>query len=106
MNVECMLKVSQTVPIPIAAGERLHTRFGSREYVEKQAIDILPAGHWAGGRHHGAEKHLGHGGDVRPSHAAAPLCGSTDDRGPGAARCLHYQLLHPGAPPVPGAGRQ
>jgi len=41
MNVECMLKVSQNVPIPIAAGERLYTRYGFREYIEKQALDIL-----------------------------------------------------------------
>jgi galactonate dehydratase len=41
MNVECMLKVSQNVPIPIAAGERLYTRYQFREYIEKQAIDIL-----------------------------------------------------------------
>lgn len=41
MNVECMLKVSQNVPIPIAAGERLYTRYGFREHIEKQAIDIL-----------------------------------------------------------------
>jgi len=41
MNVECMLKVSRNVPIPIAAGERLYTRYGFREYIEKQAIDIL-----------------------------------------------------------------
>jgi len=41
MNVESMLKVSQNVPIPIAAGERLYTRYGFREYIEKQAVDIL-----------------------------------------------------------------
>lgn len=41
MNVECMLKISQNVPIPLAAGERLYTRYGFREYIEKQAIDIL-----------------------------------------------------------------
>jgi galactonate dehydratase len=41
MNVECMLKVSQNVSIPIAAGERLYTRYGFRSYIEKQAIDIL-----------------------------------------------------------------
>lgn len=41
MNVECMLKISQNVPIPIAAGERLYTRYGFREYIEKQALDIL-----------------------------------------------------------------
>jgi galactonate dehydratase len=36
-----MLKVSQSVPMPIAAGERLYTRYGFREYIEKQAVDIL-----------------------------------------------------------------
>jgi galactonate dehydratase len=41
MNVECMLKVAQNVPIPIAAGERLYTRYGFREYIEKQVLDIL-----------------------------------------------------------------
>jgi galactonate dehydratase len=41
MNVECMRKVSENVPIPIAAGERLYTRYGFREYIEKQVVDIL-----------------------------------------------------------------
>jgi galactonate dehydratase len=41
MNVECMLKVARNVPIPIAAGERLYTRYGFRAYIEQQAIDIL-----------------------------------------------------------------
>ncbi|MFO7918930.1 MAG: mandelate racemase/muconate lactonizing enzyme family protein [Anaerolineae bacterium] len=41
MNVECMCKVTENVPIPIAAGERLYTRYGFREYIEKQALDIL-----------------------------------------------------------------
>jgi galactonate dehydratase len=34
-------KVAQNVPIPIAAGERLYTRYGFREYIEQQALDIL-----------------------------------------------------------------
>ena len=41
MNVESMKKVSDRVDIPIAAGERLYTRYGFRPYVERQAIDIL-----------------------------------------------------------------
>lgn len=41
MNVDAMLKVSQNVPIPIAAGERVYTRYGFREYIEKQVLDIL-----------------------------------------------------------------
>lgn len=41
MNVDAMLKVSQNVKIPIAAGERLYTRYGFRQYIEKQVLDIL-----------------------------------------------------------------
>ena len=41
MNVEAMKKVGENVPIPIAAGERLYTRYGFRAYIESQAIDIL-----------------------------------------------------------------
>lgn len=41
MNVACMKKVADNVPLKIAAGERLYTRYGFREYIEQQAIDIL-----------------------------------------------------------------
>lgn len=36
-----MKKVSDAVNIPIAAGERLYTRYGFRQYIEQQAVDIL-----------------------------------------------------------------
>jgi galactonate dehydratase len=41
LNVECMKKVSENVNIPIAGGERLYPRYGFREFIEKQALDIL-----------------------------------------------------------------
>jgi galactonate dehydratase len=41
MNVECMRKVADNVDIPIAAGERLYTRYGFRPYIEGQILDIL-----------------------------------------------------------------
>jgi galactonate dehydratase len=41
LNVEAMRKVGQNVAIPIAAGERLYTRYGFRPYIEGQIIDIL-----------------------------------------------------------------
>jgi len=41
LNVDAMLKVARNVPIAIAAGERLYTRFGFRQYVERQALDIV-----------------------------------------------------------------
>ena len=36
-----MKKVAENVDIPIAAGERLYTRYGFRQYIEQQALDIL-----------------------------------------------------------------
>jgi galactonate dehydratase len=41
LNVDCMKKVADNVDIPIAAGERLYTRYGFRQYIEGQVIDIL-----------------------------------------------------------------
>ncbi len=41
MNVQSMRKVSKNVNIPIGAGERLYTRYGFREYIERQVVDIL-----------------------------------------------------------------
>jgi galactonate dehydratase len=41
MNVDVMARVGREVPIPLAAGERLYTRYGFREYIERQVIDIL-----------------------------------------------------------------
>ncbi len=41
LNVDAMRKVTENVPLPIAAGERLYTRFGFRQYIEKQVLDIL-----------------------------------------------------------------
>ena len=41
LNVDCMRKVAENVDIPIAAGERLYTRYGFRQYIEGQVIDIL-----------------------------------------------------------------
>ncbi|MGD2174327.1 MAG: mandelate racemase/muconate lactonizing enzyme family protein [Candidatus Brocadiaceae bacterium] len=41
MNVECMKEVARNVDIPLAAGERLYTRYGFRPYVESQCIQVL-----------------------------------------------------------------
>jgi galactonate dehydratase len=40
-NVDTMVKIAASTSIPIAAGERLYTRWGFREYLEKQAIAIV-----------------------------------------------------------------
>ena len=41
MNSACMKKVSENVRMPIAAGERLYTRYQFRPYLESHALDIL-----------------------------------------------------------------
>jgi galactonate dehydratase len=41
MNVDSMVKVGREVPIPIAGGERLYTRYQFRPFVERQALDIV-----------------------------------------------------------------
>jgi galactonate dehydratase len=41
MNPEAMRKVSQNLKVPIAAGERLYTRYQFRPYIEAQSLDIV-----------------------------------------------------------------
>ena len=41
LDVEAMVKVAQNVKLPLAAGERLYTRWRYREYFEKRALDII-----------------------------------------------------------------
>ncbi|MBV6433053.1 MAG: D-galactonate dehydratase [Bryobacteraceae bacterium] len=40
-NVEAMVAVRRSTRIPIAAGENIYTRYGFREYLEKQAVSII-----------------------------------------------------------------
>lgn len=40
-NIDTMVKVANSTTIPIASGERLFTRWGFREAIEKQAISIV-----------------------------------------------------------------
>jgi galactonate dehydratase len=40
-NVDTMVRIAQSTSIPIAAGERLFTRWNYREFLEKQAIAVV-----------------------------------------------------------------
>ncbi len=40
-NVDAMLEVKSKTTIPIATGERLFTRYGFRDLIEKRAVDII-----------------------------------------------------------------
>ncbi|MBQ6366598.1 MAG: galactonate dehydratase [Oscillospiraceae bacterium] len=40
-NVDEMVRVSRSTSIPIAAGERLFTKFGFRELIEKSAVSVV-----------------------------------------------------------------
>ena len=96
MNVECMRKVSENVPIPLAAGERLYTRYQFREYIEKQVVDILQPDVGLAGRHHRAEKDRRLRRDLRSARAAAQLPRAHCHGGGGATRRLHEQFRHSG----------
>jgi L-alanine-DL-glutamate epimerase-like enolase superfamily enzyme len=41
LNVDLQEKLSQSVNIPMAAGERLYTRWGFRQYFEKQSLNMI-----------------------------------------------------------------
>ncbi len=41
LNVDLQEKVARNVKIPMAAGERLYTRWGYRQYFEKQTLDVI-----------------------------------------------------------------
>jgi L-alanine-DL-glutamate epimerase-like enolase superfamily enzyme len=41
LNPDLQVKVARNVKIPMAAGERLYTRWGYRPYFEKQALDVI-----------------------------------------------------------------
>jgi L-alanine-DL-glutamate epimerase-like enolase superfamily enzyme len=41
LNVDEMVKISQNVKIPIAAGEHIFTRWGFRPFFEKQALNVI-----------------------------------------------------------------
>ncbi|GGE02126.1 galactonate dehydratase [Paenibacillus nasutitermitis] len=40
-NVDAMVRIAQSTTIPIAAGERLFTKWGYRELLEKQAVAVV-----------------------------------------------------------------
>lgn len=41
LNVESMLEIHNNVNIPIATGERIYTRWGFREFLEKGAVQVI-----------------------------------------------------------------
>jgi L-alanine-DL-glutamate epimerase-like enolase superfamily enzyme len=41
LNVDLHYKVSRSLKLPSAAGERIYTRWGYRQYFERQALDII-----------------------------------------------------------------
>ena len=74
LNVDAMRKVSLNVPLPIAAGERLYTRFGFRQYIEKQVVDIIQPDISLAGCLTETKK-IADYADTRYPRAAPSLCG-------------------------------
>ena len=40
-NVDCMVNIARSTTIPIAAGERLFSKYAYRELIEKQAVSVV-----------------------------------------------------------------
>jgi len=41
LNVDLQDKITKNIKIPMAAGERIYTRWGYRQYFEKQALNVI-----------------------------------------------------------------
>lgn len=41
LNVDSMLEIHRSLDIPIASGERIYTRWGFREFLEKHALQVI-----------------------------------------------------------------
>jgi len=41
LNVESMLEISRKIKIPVASGERIYSRWGYREFLEKRALQVI-----------------------------------------------------------------
>lgn len=89
-NVDALAAIAQASPVPIATGERLYTRWGFREVVEKQAAAVL-------------QPDLGHAGGVLETKKIAALAETYyasvaphNPRGPGVTMAsLHVAACTP-----------
>lgn len=110
-NVEALAQVARAIPSPVAAGERLVTRYQFRELLERRACgiiqpDLLPLRRYLGGT-----QNRRYGRDVLRLHRTAQSIGAGRNRCSTAVRLRYAQLSDPGELPVGralagrGAGR-
>ena len=71
LNVDVMAELARKTHIPIATGERIFTKWGFKEILEKRAADDSSAGRLLRRRHHRAEDHRGNGGGLLHAARAA-----------------------------------
>jgi galactonate dehydratase len=89
-NIDALATVARSSPVPIATGERLYTRWGFREVVEKQAAAVL-------------QPDLGHAGGILETKKIAALAETYyasiaphNPRGPGVTMAsLHVAACTP-----------
>ena len=97
LNVDVMAELARKTNIPLATGERIFTKWGFREILEKRAAMILqPDVCYAGGitelRHHRRD-----GGGVLLADRAAQSAGTVLAGGQPPGRRVDPELPHPGA---------
>ena len=76
LNVDMMAELAKKTHIPLATGERIFTKWGFREILEKHAAMIPAAGCLLCRRNHGTAPHRGHGGGLLSADRAAQSAGA------------------------------
>ena len=97
LNVDVMAELARKTHIPLATGERIFTKWGFREILEKRAAIDSAAGRLLCRRHHGTATDRGHGGGVLRAARAAQSAGAVLAGGQPADRRVDSELPDPGA---------
>ena len=94
-NVGAMAKVAEAVNIPLATGERLYTKWGFVELLEKQVVAMIQPDVCHAGRDLRAEENCRDGGGILRRHSTPQPLRSYQHDGGAASRCVYAELHDP-----------
>ena len=97
LNVDVMAELARKTHIPLATGERIFTKWGFKEILEKKRGHDPAAGRLLCGRHHRTQDHRRHGGGLLRADRAAQSAGAVLAGGEPADRRVDPELPDPGA---------
>ena len=96
LNIELMAELARKTHIPLATGERIFTKWGFKDILEKARRDDPATGRVLRRRHHGAQDHRRHGRGVLHAAGAAQPAGAMLAGGQPADCGVDPQLPHSG----------